>query len=229
MQPHRVADIIKGGELSYMALALQRERTAYRSLLMRLGVVLADPEPMKARLVRGCIALAFTASVLAVACSHRLADAVKGDELSYMALAMECKRTAYCLLLMVAGVGPADPERMLARLERICIALAFTACVLVIACASHRLADIIKGDELSYMALAMEREQTAYCSLLMRLRAVPDDPEPMLARPARGCIAPAFTACVLAVACSHRLADIIKGGELSYMALAIERERTAYR
>ena len=42
-----------------MALALQREPTAYRSLLMRPGAALADPEPMPARLVRGCIALAF--------------------------------------------------------------------------------------------------------------------------------------------------------------------------
>ena len=60
-------------------LALQREPTAHRSLLMRLGAVLADPEPMLARLVRSCIALAFTACVLAVACSHRLADTVKGE------------------------------------------------------------------------------------------------------------------------------------------------------
>ena len=64
-------DAVKGGQLSYMALALQRERTAYSSLLMVAGAVLADPEPMLARLVRGCIALAFTACVLAVACSHR--------------------------------------------------------------------------------------------------------------------------------------------------------------
>ena len=46
-----------------MALAMQREETTYRSLLMRYGVVLADPEPMIARLVCGCIAMAFTASV----------------------------------------------------------------------------------------------------------------------------------------------------------------------
>ena len=44
-----------------MTLTLQREPTAYRSLMKRLGVVVADPEPMLARLVRGCIALAFTA------------------------------------------------------------------------------------------------------------------------------------------------------------------------
>ena len=43
-----------------MALALQRKPTAYRSLLMLAGAVLADPEPMLSRLVRGCIALAFT-------------------------------------------------------------------------------------------------------------------------------------------------------------------------
>ena len=78
-----------------MALALQREPTAYRSLLTRAGAVLADPEPMLARLVRGCIALAFTACVLAVACSHRLVDAVKVGEVSSMALAMEREPTAY--------------------------------------------------------------------------------------------------------------------------------------
>ena len=32
---------------------------------------------------------------------------------------------------------------------------------------SHRLADAVKGGQLKYMALAMEREQTAYRSLLM--------------------------------------------------------------
>ena len=73
-QSPRLADAVKGGKLRYMALALQREPTAYRSLLTRAGAVLADPEPMLSRLVRGCIALAFTAYVLAVACSHRLAD-----------------------------------------------------------------------------------------------------------------------------------------------------------
>ena len=72
-----------------MALTLQREPTAYSSLLARAGAVLADPEPMPTCLVRGCIALAFTACVLAVACSHRPAGAVKGGKLSYMALAME--------------------------------------------------------------------------------------------------------------------------------------------
>ena len=55
---HRVADAVKGGKLSYMALALQREPTAYRLLLMRPRAVLADPKPMLTRLVRGCIALA---------------------------------------------------------------------------------------------------------------------------------------------------------------------------
>ena len=66
-----------------MALALQRELTAYRSLPMMAGAVLADPEPMPSRLVRGCIALVFTASVPADQSSRRLADPVKGSELSY--------------------------------------------------------------------------------------------------------------------------------------------------
>ena len=54
------------GKLSYVALAMEDEQTAYRSLLIRLGAVLADPKPLLARLVRGCIAMAFTASVPAV-------------------------------------------------------------------------------------------------------------------------------------------------------------------
>ena len=44
---------------------------------------------MLSRLVRGCIVLAFTACVLAVACSRRLADAVKGGQLSYVASMFE--------------------------------------------------------------------------------------------------------------------------------------------
>ena len=49
----------------------------YSSLLTQAVAVLADPEPMLARLIRGCIALAFTAGVRAVASSHRRADSVK--------------------------------------------------------------------------------------------------------------------------------------------------------
>ena len=40
-----------------------REHTACSSLLRLMGAVLADFEPMPARMVRGCIALAFTARV----------------------------------------------------------------------------------------------------------------------------------------------------------------------
>ena len=65
---------IKSGKLSYMALAIEREQSRCRSLLMVAGAVLVDPEPMLSRLVRGCIALAFTACVLAVACMHHLAE-----------------------------------------------------------------------------------------------------------------------------------------------------------
>ena len=47
-----------------MALALQREQIGYSSSLqMVAGAVLADPEPMRSRLPRVCIALAFTACV----------------------------------------------------------------------------------------------------------------------------------------------------------------------
>ena len=110
---------------SYTTVAMEREQIVYSSLLTLVGAVLADPEPMLARLVRGCIALAFTACVLAVACSHRLADTVKGGELSYMALALQREQTAYRSLLMVSGAVLADPEPMLSRMVRGCIALAF--------------------------------------------------------------------------------------------------------
>ena len=64
----RLADAVEGGELSYMALAMEREHTTYISALMLAGTVLAGPEPMLARLIRGCIAVAFTARVDADAC-----------------------------------------------------------------------------------------------------------------------------------------------------------------
>ena len=57
---------------------MERRQTAYRSLLPLEGAVLADPEPIPLRLVRGCIAVPFTADVRAVASRDRLADAVKG-------------------------------------------------------------------------------------------------------------------------------------------------------
>ena len=85
----------EGGELSYMALAIEREQTAYRSLLMLAGTVLTDPKPMLPRLVHGCIAMAFTDSVAAVACIHRRVDTVNGGELSYMAPTMQREQTAY--------------------------------------------------------------------------------------------------------------------------------------
>ena len=114
---------------------MEREHIACSSLLRLAGAVLADPEPMPARLVRGCIALVFTAGVRAVATSHRLADGdpVKGGELSYMPLAMEREQTRSIMLLMMAGVVLANPEPMPSRLVRGCIALAFTASVRAVA------------------------------------------------------------------------------------------------
>ena len=46
-----------------MVLAVACEHNAYSSLLTLAGAVLADPEPMPARLVRGCIDMAFTTTV----------------------------------------------------------------------------------------------------------------------------------------------------------------------
>ena len=90
------------------------------------GTVLADAEPLLSRPVRGCIALAFTACVLAVARSHRrLVDTVKGGELSYTALAVEREQIVCSSLLRLAGAVLADAEPLLSRLVRGCIALAF--------------------------------------------------------------------------------------------------------
>ena len=93
MGSHRRADTVKGSKLSYTTVAMKCEAIVYSSLLTLAGVVLADPEPMLARLVRGCIALAFTAGVRAVATSHRLADPVKGGKLSYTTVATERETT----------------------------------------------------------------------------------------------------------------------------------------
>ena len=58
---------------SYTTVAMEREQIVYSSLLTLAGMVLADPEPMLARLVRGFIALAFTACVPALlACTISL-------------------------------------------------------------------------------------------------------------------------------------------------------------
>ena len=76
---------------------------------MLAGAVLVDPEPMLARLVRGCVAMAFTASVAADQSSHRLANTVKGGELSCMALAVACEQTTSRLLLMLEGAVLTDP------------------------------------------------------------------------------------------------------------------------
>ena len=121
----------------------------------------------------------------------------------------------------------AVPKPIPYRLVRGCIAFAFTACVLAVA-SSHCLADTVsKGGELSYMTPAMQREGIVYSLLLQLTGMLRAGPEPIPSRLVRGCIALAFTACVLAVACSHCLADTVKGGELSHTTPAMKREGTA--
>ena len=101
---------------------MEREHTANRSLLMIAGAVLADPQPMLARLVRGRYAAAspwpslLTCPLINPAIAL-LAVTVKGGKLSYMALALICEQTAYRSLLMVAGAVLAGLEPILARLE----------------------------------------------------------------------------------------------------------------
>ena len=64
---HRLVDTVKGGELSYTALAMERVQIVHSSPLPVARAVLAEPGPMPARLGRGGIALAFTAGVRAIA------------------------------------------------------------------------------------------------------------------------------------------------------------------
>ena len=92
------------------------EQTAYSSLLTLAGAVLAKPEPMLARLVRGCIAMAFTASVPADQSTHRLADPVKGC--GCMGPVTEREQTAYSSLLRRLHTVQADPGAMPPRLIR---------------------------------------------------------------------------------------------------------------
>ena len=49
-----------------MALVMEREPPGCGSFMLLAGTVLADPEPMLARLVCGCIAMAFTARLPAL-------------------------------------------------------------------------------------------------------------------------------------------------------------------
>ena len=119
---------MKGGKLSYMGLAMQREQLTYISLLMLARAVLPGPEPILTRLVHGCIAMAFTArAVPSVQSSHGFADTVNSGALSYMALALKHEQFTYRSLLMLAGAVLADPEPIPTRLVRGCIAMAFTA------------------------------------------------------------------------------------------------------
>ena len=95
-----------------MALAMEREPTAFRSLLMRPGTVLADPGALIARLVRGWFALAVGARVRALivaSTSERFADTFRGRQLSRLALAMEREPTAFRSLLVRPGGGPGRP------------------------------------------------------------------------------------------------------------------------
>ena len=75
------------------------------------GVVPNDPETMLARLVRGSIAMAITASVPADQSSYRLADAVKGGKLSYMALPLQREHITYRSLVKLTGTYRGGPER----------------------------------------------------------------------------------------------------------------------
>ena len=61
-------------ELSYTIVAMEREHIACSSLLRLAGAVLADPDPMPGRLVRGYIALAFTCLRTGTQPYHSLAD-----------------------------------------------------------------------------------------------------------------------------------------------------------
>ena len=66
MRLHCLVDTVKGGELSYTALVMERMQIVHSSLLPLAGAFLAQPEPMPSHLGCSGIALAFTAGVRAV-------------------------------------------------------------------------------------------------------------------------------------------------------------------
>ena len=86
--------------------------------------------------------------------------------------------------------GHADPK-VVRKMQRIHVAF----CQLILKLIHASRGNAVQGGELSYMTLAMEREQTAYSSLLPLTAAVPADPEPTPLRLVRGCITMPFTAC----------------------------------
>ena len=89
------------------------EKIAYRSLLSVAGAVLAynlaDPQPMLARLVRGCIAMVFTASVPADQSSHRCADTVKGGKLKLHGTGVATRANRVQIATDAAEGGPGRP------------------------------------------------------------------------------------------------------------------------
>ena len=101
----RLADTFNGGQLSCMALAMAREPTAFRSLLIRPGAVLAAPGAILARLVRGHIALAVSARVPAVADTFSTSAPADCGELSFPRTAVAHRH--------------AHSERSVARLDRV--------------------------------------------------------------------------------------------------------------
>ena len=80
------------------------------------GAALADPEPVLARLVRGCIAMVFTASVPADQSSHRRADTASSSTWHWRCNASKPRTACYCVL-MLAGAVQADPEPMLGMIR----------------------------------------------------------------------------------------------------------------
>ena len=71
-------------------------------------------------MVRGWVAMDFTARVLADASSHSLVGTVEGGELRYMKLASEREQLAYSSVLMRSGAVLADHKPM--RYAAACIA-----------------------------------------------------------------------------------------------------------
>ena len=140
-------------------------------------MVLADPEPMPSRLIRGRIALAFTACIPAR--NHRLADTVKRGELSYTTLAMEREHIACSSLLRLVGAVLADPEPMTPSSDTWLHRPGLHCLHTRTQPPPWLHADTVKGGKLSYTTLAMEREQIACSALLRLVGAVLADPEPM--------------------------------------------------
>ena len=96
-----------------MQIAVSCETTAYKSLLVLSWAARADPEPILARLVRGCIAMAFTASAPAEQMSNPATALLMPSRAASSATShWSCNASKPCTVVQIAtDAGRGGPYR----------------------------------------------------------------------------------------------------------------------